>query len=367
MHGRGNRPSQSSIHATSRQAGRGAFPGAAAAAMVPRKLRIPGEAMPTKTTASDSYDAILAAHQQRKTAGLSFRPEDTNSESFKSLRLARDQGTLSLVLGAGCSVPFGLPSWDRLVSETVCAVLNIDQKSEIARHLTRTSLSSLVLIRFLKAHDLFDQHFFSLLKQRLYRNYNASTIVPYFDRLAGLVCGTDSRPAPHSVLTYNFDNVLQQRIERSGRPIRSIYDEATYRLRLPGFPIYHPHGYLPYELDAPDENNVVVLSEEHYHGIYNNPYNWANVVQLTHFCHNTCLFIGMSFRDPNVRRLLDLASDQTRINAIRHFAIMKHQYTSRRKLSNFADYLTQKSLRLLGVEVVWINDYEEIASVIDAI
>ena len=322
--------------------------------------------MAKKTVASHSYEAILAAHQKRKTAGLSFVPEDTNSESFKALRLARDQGTLSLVLGAGCSVPFALPTWDSLVNETVSALLGIEQKSQIARHLSNTSLSPLVLIRFLKAHDLFDQHFFSQLKKRLYQNYDASAIVPYFDSVVGLIGGEDGRPPPQSVLTYNFDNILQQRIERKGGSTRSIYDEATYRLRLSDFPIYHPHGYLPYEVNS-HNSSVVVLSEEHYHNIYNNPYNWANLVQLTHFCQNTCLFIGISFRDPNVRRLLDLANDRMQTNGVRHFAVMKRQHAARKKVSTFVDYLTQINLRLLGVEVVWVNDYREIASVLDTI
>ena len=54
------------------------------------------------------------------------------------------------------------------------------------------------------------------------------------------------------------------------------------------------------------------------------PYNWANITQLNYMINNTCVFIGLSMTDPNMRRLLEIAAQKrTDIkDTCRHYAIM---------------------------------------------
>lgn len=87
-------------------------------------------------------------------------------------------------------------------------------------------------------------------------------------------------------------------------------------------PIYHVHGYVP-------RNNYIrskpILSEKDYHELYKEAFHWTNVEQLHALNRNTCIFIGLSMQDPNLRRLLDISRgmlvDNMRDNP--HFLFMQ--------------------------------------------
>lgn len=66
----------------------------------------------------------------------------------------------------------------------------------------------------------------------------------------------------------------------------------------------------------------VVFSEEQYHNMYKDIYNWSNIKQIDILQENTCLFVGCSLSDPNTRRLLDIAYKE---GETRHYAIMKKE------------------------------------------
>ena len=83
------------------------------------------------------------------------------------------------------------------------------------------------------------------------------------------------------------------------------------------FPIYHVHGFIPYD-NSQIIKSVPILSEEEYHRVYANSYNWSNVEQIHALSRTTCIFIGLSMTDPNLRRLLDIAIRDSE-NEARHF------------------------------------------------
>ena len=50
-------------------------------------------------------------------------------------------------------------------------------------------------------------------------------------------------------------------------------------------------------------------------------YNWSNIIQLNCFLENTCMLIGLSVTDPNLRRLLDVAAKNN--NVPKHYVLLK--------------------------------------------
>lgn len=156
-------------------------------------------------------------------------------------------------------------------------------------------------------------------------------------------------------------------------------------------PISHIHGHLGRE-HSRDE--WIVLTEHEYHTEYLNPYSWSNIQQLSAFRDTTCLFVGLSMSDPNLRRLLDAARSVG--SAKRHYAIMCR--TSVEDVSSFVlggwksrgagrpsnadlervnrrmelaamvvDANLDHSLNELGVRVIWCSSFEEIPRKIDEI
>jgi hypothetical protein len=120
-----------------------------------------------------------------------------------------------------------------------------------------------------------------------------------------------------SIITYNWDDVLEHFLGKIGSEIhyKSIYHDSEIRCNGE-LPIYHVHGFLP-RIGNLTFKNRIILSEEAYHYLYNNNL-WNNEIQLEKFKNKTCLLIGVSLKDPNLRRLLDIGRKEKINNTFHH-------------------------------------------------
>ena len=91
---------------------------------------------------------------------------------------------------------------------------------------------------------------------------------------------------------------------------------------------------------------------------------------------HTCVFIGLSLTDPNLRRLLEIVA-QKNINSDeqpKHYAILRR--------STFANYQNIESIRSfekvnqslqeayyreLGLNIIWVDDFKEIPNILKSI
>jgi len=137
------------------------------------------------------------------------------------------------------------------------------------------------------------------------------------DSLREIVCLTNIR----RILSFNYDDILETAFEVVGRK----YDRLVAGDEIPFHSdttlVFHPHGYLPRGANSSRRPLSIVLSEDDYHRLYSSPYSWANLVQITLLLTYCVLFIGCSFRDPNLRRLLDLVKEMRPQQ--RHYALLK--------------------------------------------
>jgi len=191
-----------------------------------------------------------------------------------------------------------------------------------------------------------------------------------------------------SVITYNFDDLIERQLKSRSLDFHSIYgDNETYDIEE--LPIYHVHGFIPEDNSHYErlEESTLVFSEEGYHQIYMESYHWSNLVQLNSLKENNCLMIGLSMSDPNLRRLLDIASRNT--EKTRHFAFIQrisdnkfiYEEDEETKRENqmianiegakeFLDkhhVLNEQIMKELGVAIIWYEDYNEIPILLNKI
>ena len=98
-----------------------------------------------------------------------------------------------------------------------------------------------------------------------------------------------------------------------------------------------------------------MLGEKEYHKVYQEAYNWGNVEQLHALCRNVCFFIGLSMRDPNLRRLIDISNDGGEIERV-HYAFL-------RKSENDVPFM-EKIMRGFGVNCIWYDEHEDLPRMI---
>ena len=184
-------------------------------------------------------------------------------------------------------------------------------------------------------------------------------------------------------MTYNFDDLIERELSKREITHKSIFEEID----LPSpeeLPLYHVHGYLPEDRSQYTnlDKSTLVFSEEGYHKIYNDSYHWSNLVQLNSLKESTCVMIGLSMTDPNLRRLLEIASRS--IERPKHYAFLKRisidefATDNSKKLVNapqatiktFLDRhhsLNEEVLKELGVNIIWYETYEDIPKIINEI
>ena len=92
--------------------------------------------------------------------------------------------------------------------------------------------------------------------------------------------------------------------------------------------------------------------------------------------NNTCLFVGVSMTDPNMRRLLEVAANKDEIGDVRcrHYAILPRFSISSDKSSDMIqkfesinESLQETMYRELGVNILWVEDLEEVPKIINKI
>ena len=131
-----------------------------------------------------------------------------------------------------------------------------------------------------------------------------------------------------------------------------------------------PNGFLRFDRGAGDRTKEAaygaVLTEQDYFNVYNDPLSVFNYTFMYLLRESTCLFLGLSMQDENVRRLLHFSklerargyrnegrSDE-RALLLRHFAILpRHEFPE-------VDDAIEESLLPLGTTPLWIDEFREI-------
>lgn len=315
---------------------------------------------------------------------------------LRNLKNSFKDENLVLVLGAGISLDYKIPTWNELLKRLLARALedtNENQKMVSALFNEVFGPNALIAARYLKLH--FDGVNTPLEKeiQRVLYEYYDETESENLKAIKKLCISAGKSPGLDSVITYNYDDILEQTLTKADVGIKfKVISKTGQHARNDELPIYHVHGYLPMhgkiELD-----DSLVLSDESYHRQYMDLYHWSNMVQLNKFKDGNCLFIGHSFTDPNLRRLLDTAKKLRGDGSKPHFLI-KCRHSKEEVINNINKILRDSSAEFVselendvdkiaaslldtvhkfeeidansfGVNVIWIKSFKEISPLLN--
>lgn len=290
-----------------------------------------------------------------------------------------------LFLGAGTSKDAKIATWEALISELFVALIDKqlkanhikmreEDKKKILREVVNQNGSSpLLQTRFLR--NGFEDDFVRLVGEILYKN--AIETSDMLEEIGQLCIPNRGKIGVQAIINYNFDDLIEKNLKRLRVKYHSIYGEGM----IPDsgeLGIYHVHRFLPQDKDGYENltKSLLVFSEEGYHKLLLEPYNWANISQLNFMINNTCVFIGLSMTDPNMRRLLEIAV-QKRIEEdgmCKHYAIISRfnikdseEVDAIKSFERVNESLQESFFRELGINVIWIDTFNEIPIILKQI
>ena len=310
---------------------------------------------------------------------------EKRKKHIEQLKREYENDNIVLFLGAGASKDAKIATWDNLISELFVVLIdkqlknkNIQIEEKEKEHIIEASIkqngnSPLLQTRFLR--NGFENDFEELVSEILYKDAIESSKL--LDEIGQLCVPNRGKLGIIAIVNYNFDDLIEKTLSRLRVRYQSIYSEGMIP-DLGELGIYHVHGFLPQDKKGYDNltKSLLVFSEEGYHKLMLEPYNWANISQLNYMLNNTCVFIGLSMTDPNMRRLLEIAAQKRNDikDTCRHYAIMRrftinssNKSDSIKSFEDVNEALQESFFEELGINIIWFDTFDEIPDILKEI
>ena len=249
----------------------------------------------------------------------------------RELIAATQAGGITLIIGAGVSMPRGIPDWNTLARAVWRRALP-DQPDPWSRdgESSPSDIPQFLPIAFeLAWRRLGEPAFLELLKRELYKNAKFPITEPRFGRsdeslaVIGRLLVADQKRSEGrrvaSVITLNADDLIEQAVSRAAGNrdtiitggITETITRSTHRIIKPSsIPIYHVHGFLPSDRWKSDTGprRMLVFTDLQYWSTSATASSFANRIVSTALSETRCIFIGVSMKDVNLLRWLALRS-----------------------------------------------------------
>lgn len=313
--------------------------------------------------------------------------EQRNSERERyitQVKTAFRNQDMVLFLGAGVSIDGGIPLWGTLIKTlhiymlnrlTKDKSLNFEEQEMIKELAFDNEMESpLLQMRYIKA-AFQNEEYYQLVHSALY-GQKINTDTELLNAIARICTPQRSYCGVKSIITYNFDNLLEMKLDQKDIQHHVIFSEQG-RQMVDKLNVYHVHGYLPKNMDEISLEPNLIFSEEDYHRVYRDAFSWSNLAQLNALRENTCLFIGCSLTDPNLRRLLDVAARNG--ENPRHYAFIKKSKQKEKRrggrvnkdilkiYQTIDDNIQTAYYRELGLNIIWIDEFGEIPKILNTL
>jgi len=310
-------------------------------------------------------------------SGKKFPPVKLTNLNFQSasnfMSLLKDvhRNPITLVLGAGVSASAGIPNWQELLIkacssffthwESACESRGLSKYtpptnlsiafteeifwSETSKELAKkfTEKDILLVAQQIK-NCIRDIDWMYLLRHSLYDDIDYISKTSNLIESLAEIC-VENQNKIKAIINYNYDDLFEQSLKARGLSYKSMQYGKKIAKGKDYLPVYHPHGII--SIKGGEISNII-LAEIDYQQETKEPYSWANLVQLQLFNNSTCIFIGTSMTDPNIRRLLSISSS---IFQVRHYAFLTIT-DGKDDDSVMFDSLFDYDLKRLGVKTI---------------
>lgn len=217
--------------------------------------------------------------------------------------------------------------------------------------------------------------------------YSASTLVQLARSLAQ---AKEANKGPHAIINFNADTLLYALLdtylihEHSSRIGRWEHPPYSYVKALRGIdgvtidatPIFHCHGAVTPSPSGTtkksrrrDSRDHLVFTEADYLSIAGNVATWAQSLFLFHAQCSRLLIVGHSLADPNIRKWLawSLSSSIAEMGSISSSSEVspRHIWIARKPKDPTLKKIQEISLLHLGVRVCWIEEWSDVAKVMN--
>jgi len=316
-------------------------------------------------------DSIIMS-RNKKFPPAKLKDLDVQSAShFMSLLKDIDKNPITLVLGAGISSSVGLPDWRKLLEKACSSFfthwefanefgrlpknrpptdLSIafaeeifwhDSAVELAKKLTENDV---ILVAQQIKNCIRDRDWMYLLRHALYDDINYTSTTSNLIESLTEIC-VENQNKVKAIINYNYDDLFEQSLKAKGLPYKSMWYGKKIAKDRNHLIVYHPHGIS--SIGGGEISNIII-TESDYQQETKEPYSWANLVQLQLFSSSTCIFVGTSMTDPNIRRLLRISSS---IFPNRHYTFLSTKEVEDDESKMF-DSLFDYDLIKLGVKTI---------------
>ena len=359
--------------------------------------------LPEKPIKILSYDALYACASK-----LGYRPKEKdrdNDEEKPLVNLATDpigynkkviekasdyfqRRKITLFLGAGVSSSAGLPMWDNLLRN----ILSSNHQTPLTEDdylplLVGSYNSQIIAARHLFTpfeKEINSPEILRLLHDGLYKNYHPKPNGAHptlIDTIVDMSVNPDDKIPKEglSIITFNFDDLIEEEMDRRQIPYQQFVGEVIAEVGK--VPVIHVHGILRHKFTNNSGN--LVLSENAYHQLYKSSIHWSNIEVEYALYRTTCIFIGLSMSDPNLRRLLDFVASEHN-NSKPHFAIIEQKslkdnnLNSKKPIPNYfptpdqeREYIRRQEtvFKDMGVNVIWYKagQYNDVITILRSI
>lgn len=271
-------------------------------------------------------------------------------------RIARHEGDLTVIVGAGASIEADLPSWPELVTRLLRGVADREFAATVRERWVELiggeSLTTAAAVVEALSGDA--EEYVERIRTALYGRRPTTTYQP--QALAQQVAWMKQQlGAGARLVTGNYDGLLESALQELDMEVHSYVRRQTEPSGSAA--VYHLHGRL---IPAYPRTGRIVLSDADYARVQQER-SWQDAFMREALERTLCVFVGASLTDPNLIRWLYRYADGE-VDG-RHVAVFARQSAPRLAADVRAavEVSTRARWARCGVTAVFANFFGEVA------